>query len=151
MQSKHALLDITPSAVDRLNYAQFYPVVVFMRAESKHTVKELRSRLARTPHHKSARKLYDRALKLERLWGHIFTCEQPPPLSPASLATLVEEPCSKAPVQILCKLTPRRELPKIFLTQNVHKGREGVTKHGVNRHEMSNTYFRVQTVKGVVN
>ncbi|EEC09898.1 tight junction protein tama, putative [Ixodes scapularis] len=72
-KSKHALLDITPSAVDRLNYAQFYPVVVFMRAESKHTVKELRSRLARTPHHKSARKLYDRALKLERLWGHIFT------------------------------------------------------------------------------
>ncbi|XP_064470378.1 tight junction protein ZO-1-like [Ornithodoros turicata] len=71
-KGKHALLDITPSAVDRLNYAQFYPVVVFMRAESKHTVKELRSRVAKSGH-KSSRKLYEHAVKLERLWSHIFT------------------------------------------------------------------------------
>lgn len=42
-KGRHALLDITPSAVDKLNYAQFYPVVIFLRADSKHTVKELRS------------------------------------------------------------------------------------------------------------
>jgi len=27
-QDKHALLDVTPNAVDRLNYAQWYPIVV---------------------------------------------------------------------------------------------------------------------------
>ncbi|XP_055932508.1 tight junction protein ZO-1-like isoform X3 [Argiope bruennichi] len=71
-KGKHAILDITPSAVDRLNYAQFYPIVIFMRAESKHTVKELRSRLAKSSH-KSSKKLYDHAVKLEKLWSHVFT------------------------------------------------------------------------------
>ncbi|KAE8744350.1 hypothetical protein FOCC_FOCC009073 [Frankliniella occidentalis] len=42
-RGKHALLDITPNAVDRLNYAQFYPIVIFLRAETKHTIKELRA------------------------------------------------------------------------------------------------------------
>ena len=42
---RHALLDITPSAVDKLNYAQFYPVVVYLKADSKFVVKELRSSL----------------------------------------------------------------------------------------------------------
>lgn len=69
-QGRHALLDVSPGAVDRLNYAQFYPIVVFLRADSKQAVKELRSRL---PQRQSARKLYERALKLERLWSHLFT------------------------------------------------------------------------------
>ena len=42
-RGKHAVLDITPNAVDRLNYAQFYPIVIFLRAESKQIVKEIRS------------------------------------------------------------------------------------------------------------
>ncbi len=71
-KGKHALLDITPSAVDRLNYAQFYPIVIFMRAENKSVVKELRSRLSKSIH-KSSRKLYDNAVKLEKLWSHVFT------------------------------------------------------------------------------
>ena len=40
---KHALLDITPNAVDRLNYAQFYPIVILLRAESKQVIKNLRA------------------------------------------------------------------------------------------------------------
>ena len=42
-QGRHALLDVTPNAVDRLNYAQLYPIVVFLRAESKHIIKEVRA------------------------------------------------------------------------------------------------------------
>nr|XP_042910009.1 tight junction protein ZO-1 isoform X1 [Parasteatoda tepidariorum] len=71
-KGKHAILDITPSAVNRLNYAQFYPIVIFMRAENKHVVKEMRSRLAKSSH-KSSKKLHDHAVKLEKLWSHIFT------------------------------------------------------------------------------
>lgn len=42
-RGKHALLDITPNAVDRLNYAQFYPIVIFLKAETKQVVKEMRA------------------------------------------------------------------------------------------------------------
>lgn len=42
-RGKHALLDITPNAVDRLNYAQFYPIVVFLKAENKQVIKEMRA------------------------------------------------------------------------------------------------------------
>ncbi|UYV79588.1 TJP2 [Cordylochernes scorpioides] len=72
-QGKHAVLDIPPTAVDRLNYAQFYPIVIFLRAENKHTVKELLSRMPKSSSSKSTKKLYDQAVKLEKLWSHIFT------------------------------------------------------------------------------
>lgn len=42
-RGKHALLDITPNAVDRLNYAQFYPIVIFLKAENKQIIKEMRA------------------------------------------------------------------------------------------------------------
>lgn len=42
---KHALLDITPNAVERLNYAQLYPVVVFLKADTKIVIKQLRQGL----------------------------------------------------------------------------------------------------------
>lgn len=42
---KHALLDITPNAVERLNYAQLYPIVVFFKADTKIIVKQLRQGL----------------------------------------------------------------------------------------------------------
>lgn len=42
-RGKHALLDITPNAVDRLNYAQFYPIVIFLKAETKQVIKEMRA------------------------------------------------------------------------------------------------------------
>ncbi|RZF42526.1 hypothetical protein LSTR_LSTR004445 [Laodelphax striatellus] len=72
-RGKHALLDITPNAVDRLNYAQFYPIVIFLRAETKHVVKELRSGLTKGQH-KSSKKLFEQCQKLEKVWGHVFSC-----------------------------------------------------------------------------
>ncbi len=70
-QNKHCLLDVTPNAVDRLNYAQYCPVVVYLRADSKHVVKELRARWAKNSQ-KSPRKLYEQAVKLEKLYAHLF-------------------------------------------------------------------------------
>ncbi|KAK9497309.1 hypothetical protein O3M35_004651 [Rhynocoris fuscipes] len=71
-RGKHALLDITPNAVDRLNYAQFYPIVVFLRADSKHVIKELRQGMAKSMH-KSSKKLYEQSLKVEKSWAHVFS------------------------------------------------------------------------------
>ena len=42
-KGKHALLDVTPNAVDKLNYAQFYPIVILTRADSKQTIKDCRT------------------------------------------------------------------------------------------------------------
>ena len=41
----HALLDVAPNAVDKLNYAQFYPIVLLARADSKQTIKDCRAGL----------------------------------------------------------------------------------------------------------
>uniref|UniRef100_A0A671Q749 Zona occludens protein 1 n=1 Tax=Sinocyclocheilus anshuiensis TaxID=1608454 RepID=A0A671Q749_9TELE len=71
-RDKHAVLDITPNAVDRLNYAQWYPIVVFLNPDSKQGVKNMRTRLC-PGSKKSARKLHERALKLRKNNHHLFT------------------------------------------------------------------------------
>uniref|UniRef100_A0A3Q3R4X8 Zona occludens protein 1 n=1 Tax=Monopterus albus TaxID=43700 RepID=A0A3Q3R4X8_MONAL len=71
-RDKHAVLDITPNAVDRLNYAQWYPIVVFLNPDTKQGVKNMRTRLC-PESRKSARKLFDRALKLRKNNHHLFT------------------------------------------------------------------------------
>lgn len=71
-RGKHALLDITPNAVDRLNYAQFYPIVIFLKADQKHTIKQLRHGVPKAAH-KSSKKLLEQCQKLERVWSHVFS------------------------------------------------------------------------------
>ncbi|XP_063904633.1 tight junction protein ZO-1 isoform X4 [Zophobas morio] len=69
---KHALLDITPNAVERLNYAQMYPIVVFFKAESKIVIKQLRQGLPKSAH-KSSKKLLEQCQKLDKVWNHVFS------------------------------------------------------------------------------
>ncbi|XP_014609850.1 PREDICTED: tight junction protein ZO-2 [Polistes canadensis] len=71
-RGKHALLDITPNAVDRLNYAQFYPIVIFLKAETKQVIKEMRAGVPKSAH-KSSKKLLEQCQKLDKIWGHIFS------------------------------------------------------------------------------
>ncbi|XP_037041312.1 tight junction protein ZO-1 isoform X5 [Bradysia coprophila] len=71
-RGKHALLDITPNAVDRLNYAQFYPIVIFLKADTKHNIKQLRQGIPKSAH-KSSKKLFEQCQKLDRVWSHIFS------------------------------------------------------------------------------
>ncbi|KAJ6669565.1 hypothetical protein lerEdw1_000114 [Lerista edwardsae] len=71
-QDKHALLDVTPKAVDLLNYTQWFPIVVFFNPDSRQGVKTMRQRLIPTSN-KSSRKLYDQANKLKKTSMHLFT------------------------------------------------------------------------------
>uniref|UniRef100_A0A8C4NF25 Tight junction protein 1a n=2 Tax=Eptatretus burgeri TaxID=7764 RepID=A0A8C4NF25_EPTBU len=71
-RDKHALLDITPNAVDRLNYAQWYPIVIFLNPDSKAGVKTMRQRLS-PESRKSSRKLYERSIRLKKTNSHLFT------------------------------------------------------------------------------
>lgn len=84
-QGKHALLDITPSAVEKLNYVNLAPIVIFMKTDSKSIIKEFRSRAAKSldpiardedtlrRDGKSSRKLLEQSIKLEKAWFHVFT------------------------------------------------------------------------------
>ncbi|XP_046396264.1 tight junction protein ZO-1 isoform X4 [Ischnura elegans] len=83
-RGKHALLDVTPAAVERLNYARFYPIVLFLRADSKHVIKELRAGVSKSrldffkwTAHKSSKKLLDQSQRVERAWSHVFTASVP--------------------------------------------------------------------------
>ncbi|PKU30154.1 tight junction protein zo- hypothetical protein [Limosa lapponica baueri] len=71
-KNKHALLDITPSAVERLNYVQYYPVVVFCEPESRQGIKAMRQWLA-PDSKKSSRRLYAQASKMKKYCSHLFT------------------------------------------------------------------------------
>ena len=38
----HPLLDVTPAAIDKLNYAGLYPIVIFLKTDTKQRIKEIR-------------------------------------------------------------------------------------------------------------
>ncbi|XP_070706187.1 tight junction protein ZO-2a [Pempheris klunzingeri] len=71
-QDLHALLDVTPKAVDTLNYTQWYPIVIFLNPDSKQGVKTMRNRLV-PGSSRSSRKLYEQAVKLRKTCSHLFT------------------------------------------------------------------------------
>uniref|UniRef100_A0A3B4TC29 Tight junction protein 2a (zona occludens 2) n=1 Tax=Seriola dumerili TaxID=41447 RepID=A0A3B4TC29_SERDU len=71
-QDRHALLDVTPKAVDTLNYTQWYPIVIFLNPDSKQGVKTMRNRLL-PGSSRSARKLYEQSVKLRKTCSHLFT------------------------------------------------------------------------------
>uniref|UniRef100_A0A8D2DUQ6 Tight junction protein 3 n=1 Tax=Sciurus vulgaris TaxID=55149 RepID=A0A8D2DUQ6_SCIVU len=71
-KDKHALLDVTPSAIERLNYVQYYPIVIFCSPESRAALKALREWLAPASR-RSSRRLYTQAQKLRKHSGHLFT------------------------------------------------------------------------------
>jgi len=74
-KNKHAILDITPTAVDKLNYSQLYPIVIFLKAPNAKTVKDRRSQhaVSEVERKRSAKKLFERACKLERGYNYLFT------------------------------------------------------------------------------
>lgn len=71
-QGKHPLLDITPTAVERLNYIQYHPMVLFLDPHSRKDVKALRQ-MYNTNSNKSSRRLYSQALKLKKHCSHLFS------------------------------------------------------------------------------
>ena len=72
-KGQHCLLDITPNAVDHLNYAQYFPICVYLKANSRNHTKELRQKYAKNLKAKSSKRLYDNAVKLHTYYAHLFT------------------------------------------------------------------------------
>lgn len=70
-KDKHPLLDITPTAVERLNYIQYHPMVLFLDPHSRKDVKAMRQRYSPNSN-KSSRRLYSQALKMRKHCSHLF-------------------------------------------------------------------------------
>ncbi|XP_065812288.1 tight junction protein ZO-3 isoform X2 [Labrus bergylta] len=71
-KDKHPLLDITPTAVERLNYIQYHPMVLFLDPHSRKDVKAMRQRYS-PDSNKSSRRLYSQAMKLKKHYSHLFS------------------------------------------------------------------------------
>ncbi|XP_040896064.1 tight junction protein ZO-3 isoform X2 [Toxotes jaculatrix] len=71
-KDKHPLLDITPTAVERLNYIQYHPMVLFLDPHSRKDVKAMRQNYSPNSN-KSSRRLYSQALKLRKHCSHMFS------------------------------------------------------------------------------
>ncbi|KAM7410222.1 hypothetical protein PAMA_001596 [Pampus argenteus] len=71
-KNKHPLLDITPTAVERLNYIQYHPMVLFLDPHSRKEVKAMRQKYCPNSS-KSSRRLYTQALKLRKHCSHLFS------------------------------------------------------------------------------
>ena len=71
---KHPVVDITPYAVEKLNKANMYPLVIFLKIDSKKEVKSMRQRYATKDHErsKSAKKLYIRSQKLFKGYKYLI-------------------------------------------------------------------------------
>lgn len=68
---KHAVLDVTPNAVEKLNYAQLYPICIYLKTLDKTRVKNIRDRFSTQK--KNPKKQIDRSVKLDRSYRHVFT------------------------------------------------------------------------------
>ncbi|XP_038151235.1 tight junction protein ZO-3 isoform X2 [Cyprinodon tularosa] len=71
-KDKHPLLDITPTAVERLNYIQYHPMVLFLDPHSRKDVKTMRQRY-NPDSNKSSRRLYSQAVKMKKHANHLFS------------------------------------------------------------------------------
>ncbi|XP_030640070.1 tight junction protein ZO-3 [Chanos chanos] len=71
-QDKHPLVDITPTAIERLNYIQYHPMTLFLDPQSRKDVKTMRQRYSPNSN-KSSRRLYTQALKMRKHYSHLFS------------------------------------------------------------------------------
>ncbi|CAF0980433.1 unnamed protein product, partial [Didymodactylos carnosus] len=73
-RNRHCLLDITPAAVEQLNYAQCYPIVLFLKPTDRRQIKDIRTKYGKL-YQKSTRRLYESSERLELLYSYLFTTE----------------------------------------------------------------------------
>ncbi|CAF0716683.1 unnamed protein product [Adineta steineri] len=71
-RNRHCLLDVTPTAVEQLNYAQCYPIVIYFKASDRRQIKQIRQEYGKL-YQKSSRRLFDSSERLEVLYSYLFT------------------------------------------------------------------------------
>uniref|UniRef100_A0A915KE88 Tight junction protein ZO-2 n=1 Tax=Romanomermis culicivorax TaxID=13658 RepID=A0A915KE88_ROMCU len=75
-KNKHCLLDVSPSSIEKLQYAQFCPIVIFLYVDNRSRLRELRRKAVNSKNNlasKSTKKLMEDANKLQKYSRHLFT------------------------------------------------------------------------------
>ncbi|CAF5160625.1 unnamed protein product, partial [Rotaria sp. Silwood1] len=70
--NRHCLLDITPSAIEQLNYAECYPIVIYFKVSNRRIIKQIRNEHGKL-YQKSSRRLFENAERLEYFYSYLFT------------------------------------------------------------------------------
>lgn len=72
-RNKHCLLDITPGSVERLQYAQYCPIVIYLYVDSRSRLRDLRKGHSKAAASKNSRKLMEHAAKLNKQYSFLFS------------------------------------------------------------------------------
>jgi len=65
-------LDITPSAIEQLNYAECYPIVIYFKVSDRRMIKQIRQEYGKF-YQKSSRHLVEISERLEHFYSYLFT------------------------------------------------------------------------------
>uniref|UniRef100_A0A8C8E159 Discs, large homolog 2 (Drosophila) n=1 Tax=Oryzias sinensis TaxID=183150 RepID=A0A8C8E159_9TELE len=68
-RGKHCILDVSGNAIKRLQVAHLFPIAIFIKPKSVESLLDMNKRLSE----EQARKMFDRAMKLEQEFGEFFT------------------------------------------------------------------------------
>ena len=64
--------DITPSAIEQLNYAQCYPIVIYLKMSNRRLIKQIREEYGKF-YQKSSRRLLTNCEDFECSYSYLFT------------------------------------------------------------------------------
>ncbi|XP_014210813.1 disks large 1 tumor suppressor protein-like isoform X1 [Copidosoma floridanum] len=68
-KGKHCILDVSGNAIKRLQVAQLYPITIYIKPKSVESIMEMNKRMTE----EEAKKVFDRAVKVEQEFGEYFT------------------------------------------------------------------------------
>uniref|UniRef100_A0A0R3RV22 PDZ domain-containing protein n=1 Tax=Elaeophora elaphi TaxID=1147741 RepID=A0A0R3RV22_9BILA len=95
--NKHCVLDVSPGSVERLQLAQYAPIVIFIDVESRSRIRELRSKAGASAI--SSKKLVEQAHKIKKHYSYLLT---------ATLDATKEDGWFEALLQLIAHLQDRR-------------------------------------------
>uniref|UniRef100_A0AAF5Q0W3 Uncharacterized protein n=2 Tax=Wuchereria bancrofti TaxID=6293 RepID=A0AAF5Q0W3_WUCBA len=95
--NKHCVLDVSPGSVERLQLAQYAPIVIFIDVESRSRIRELRSKAGAPAI--SSKKLSEQAHKIKKHYSYLLT---------ATLDATKEDGWFEALLQLISHLQDRR-------------------------------------------
>ncbi|CAG9539268.1 unnamed protein product [Cercopithifilaria johnstoni] len=95
--NKHCVLDVSPGSVERLQLAQYAPIVIFIDVESRSRIRELRNKAGASAI--SSKKLVEQAHKIKKHYSYLLT---------ATLDATKEDGWFEALLQLIAHLQDRR-------------------------------------------
>ncbi|VDK87870.1 unnamed protein product, partial [Onchocerca ochengi] len=95
--NKHCVLDVSPGSVERLQLAQYAPIVIFIDVESRSRIRELRNKAGAPTI--SSKKLVEQAHKIKKHYSYLLT---------ATLDATKEDGWFEALLQLIAHLQDRR-------------------------------------------